>query len=513
MKILRFCAYVTLSVLAYLYANADVLEQFKNRASTGLKEFREDKYQELEFFRRNVNEEIAKFMSQPWTLVKVSPKLDLPIDPSPEPVHIDMDTVKRKDSEPVKIKRIINTAPPTPQPQPVEPIIEIDPKPDESIADITPVINEDYLEVQFYGTNFSVRRPDLSGYTLNGNNPAGFADAWRSLNNTSTNNLIIDCLEQRDNKALCDWAYMQLIQEISRYLFPDNQNKATLLSGFLLSQCGYRIRFATDSQNHLHLLYSPTGVVYLVPSFDIANHTYYIADEFDKNDLHYKICDFKCPGERDLSFEITRAMQLDYTPATTREIKMHNHPEITLSVTTNRNLIDFYNSYPVATTGDNMYSQWAIYANTPVSPELRRDLYPVLKEIINGKTQKEAANILIHLAESFPYGYDNQIWGRDRAFFMDESWYYPYSDCEDHAINFTRLIRDLLGLEALLVCYPNHLASAVAFTDTNIEGDYIIHRGKRFIICDPTIFYADVGVTMTGCDNESAVLIDLISDN
>lgn len=513
MKHFRLLTYVTFLLLVNVPIHADLLKQFRDRATSGLNEFREEKQKELEDFRHRVNEEIAEFMSQPWTPVKILPKLDPPVDPSPDPILIDMDTVKHKVPKPVVIKEIIKIPNPIPQPQPIEPIVEIDPKPVDPVIKEVPIIRENCFDVMLYGTNFSMRRPDLSSYKLKGNNPAGFADAWRSLNNTSTNNLIIDCLSHREDKGLCDWAFLQLIQKVSNQLFSDDSAKATLLSGFLLSQCGYRIRFATDSRNRLHLLYSPNGIVYEVPSFNIDGYTYYLAAEFDKNDVNYRICDFKCPGEKQMTFEITRVMNLDYEPAQTRDIIVHNHPEIELHVTTNRNLIDFYDTYPVATAGKNRYTQWAIYANTPVSPELQRDLYPELKEAVKDLTQKEAANLLIHLAESFPYGYDSQIWGRDRAFFMDESWYYPLSDCEDHAIHFTRLVRDILGLEAVLVYYPGHLASAVAFSDSEIEGDYVVHRGKKFIICDPTIFYADVGTTMDGCDNENAILIDLICDN
>lgn len=108
-----------------------------------------------------------------------------------------------------------------------------------------------------------------------------------------------------------------------------------------------------------------------------------------------------------------------------------------------------------------------------------------------------------------PYGLDDDIWGYDRAFFPDESWNYPKSDCEDHAIHFSRLVRDLLGLEVALVYYPGHLAAAVAFTDGSATGDYIESNGKRWIVCDPTYFYADVGRTMPGEDNSSATLIYL----
>ena len=66
--------------------------------------------------------------------------------------------------------------------------------------------------------------------------------------------------------------------------------------------------------------------------------------------------------------------------------------------------------------------------------------------------------------ETFEYKLDSEMWGvADRAFFPDETLHYPYRDCEDGAILFTRLVRDLLGLPSALVYYPGHLAAAVAF--------------------------------------------------
>lgn len=486
----------------------------------GLNEFRDDKKRGLEEFRRKANEEIAKCMSEPWTLVELSPKIAPSVDPTPPPIYVDPDTIVPKPPRPIIIEETIKIPEPAPQPQPVEPIVEVDPEPivmdDPSPEPITPkplpgmeIEDDNSFGFTLYGTQFKVRKPDLSAYRFFGHNPESYAKSWRSLNNNSTNNLIIDCLSQRDERALCDWAYMQMIKELTKQLIPENRDKATLLAGFLMCQSGYRIRFATDSGRRLQLLYSPSGAVYDVPSIFIDGYSYYLSEEPVGGGGSYEVCRFDCPGEKQLSFEITRRMKLDYDAAETRHVQVHNNKDIAADVTVNRNLIEFYDGYPAASIGKTPYSRWAIYANTPVSAEMERDLYPVLQEAVKGLSQFDAANLLIHFAESFPYGYDSEIWGGDRAFFADESWFYPYSDCEDHAIHFTRLVRDILGLESVLIYYPGHLASAVAFTDPSVQGDYVMHKGKRFIVCDPTIFYANIGTTMPGFDNSSAVLIDL----
>jgi hypothetical protein len=107
---------------------------------------------------------------------------------------------------------------------------------------------------------------------------------------------------------------------------------------------------------------------------------------------------------------------------------------------------------------------------------------------------------------AFKYGYDDEIWGGDRAFFVQETLFYPQSDCEDRSILFSRLVRDLTGLDVALVYYPGHLAAAVAFSGQE-EGDWFNCNGQRFVVCDPTYINAPVGLTMPGMDNKTAKII------
>jgi hypothetical protein len=68
------------------------------------------------------------------------------------------------------------------------------------------------------------------------------------------------------------------------------------------------------------------------------------------------------------------------------------------------------------------------------------------------------------------------------------------------------LVRELVGLDVVLVYYPGHLAMAVNF-DTDVEGDYIMLDGRKFIVCDPTYIFSQVGQTMPEMSNESATVI------
>lgn len=182
--------------------------------------------------------------------------------------------------------------------------------------------------------------------------------------------------------------------------------------------------------------------------------------------------------KKPLSLYIPQNQKFEYKASDLRTLTSKRYPNVQVQVQVNENLIDFYNTYPTSEVNGNFMTRWAMYANTPLDEHVKTDLYPALKEKINGLSQLEAANKLLNWVQTaFVYEYDDKVWGDDRAFFAEETLYYPYCDCEDRSILFTRLIRDLLGLKTILVFYPGHLASAVCFTD-NVTGDYISLNGN-----------------------------------
>jgi hypothetical protein len=152
-------------------------------------------------------------------------------------------------------------------------------------------------------------------------------------------------------------------------------------------------------------------------------------------------------------------------------------------------------------------TRWAMYANTPMSAQAKNTLYPSLRQAIAGKSSYEAVSRLLNFVQTaFEYEYDDKVWGGDRAFFAEETLYYPYCDCEDRAILFSRLVRDLVGLKVVLIYYPGHLAAAVQF-DNSVTGDYVTLNGRRYVVCDPTYIGAPVGKSMPNLNNSQAKVI------
>jgi len=65
-----------------------------------------------------------------------------------------------------------------------------------------------------------------------------------------------------------------------------------------------------------------------------------------------------------------------------------------------------------------------------------------------------------------------------------------------------------LKLDVVLLYYPGHLATAVAFHQ-DIKGDYLMCDERKFTIRDPTYIGAPIGATMPGMDNQTAKIIPL----
>lgn len=478
--------------------SADDFDEFFKSAQKEFDDFKKTNEKEFEDFRQKINDEMLEFMKNPW--IEIRPEKPAPVPEEPRPIVIDYDDKAEKEKE--------NNNPPKPEPRPIQQTIT-PPKPKPQPQPVAPVIIKEppvkTTTVRMYGTEFTIPCTELPKITISGNlNDNIIRQNYSKLIKAKTDNLLKACLDARKQNSLCDWAYIKLLEKVAEHHYGKDNNASRLLWAFLMQQSGYSIRLGYNNAQ-FYPLFESDDFIYQLNYFFIDGKMFFVLNNIVTN-LYF--CNFKYPGEQAVSMAINELPLLTETKATTRDITVNSYPDIKLSVSVNKNLIDFYNEFPQSTIGLDPYAKWALYANVPATPQLKA-IYPTLRNAIRGKNQHDAASILLKVAQSFPYGFDDEIWGGDRAFFPDESWYYPKSDCEDHAIHFSRLVRDLMGLDVALVYYPGHLSAAVAFTDNTVSGDYVIHDGRPYTFCDATYFYAPVGKSAPSNDNSQAILIDL----
>ena len=494
-------------------------DEWQKEAFGEYENFRSRSSEEFEKFRRKAIKDYIDFVNNPWKKFKeskpiprpkddilpvVKPKDDKQQDSIVPPVvkpkedkqqdSIVPPVVKPKEENVVIIEDVIPHLPIEPQPQPIVPIEEV------------PVKKEKYLEFAIFGTEERVRFNNNNPIELNPIREGNVAKMLKRLSDEKNDNTLVDCLNIRSKLQLCDWAYLMMLKAIGEAAYGAGTNEATLLIAYLYMQSGYRMRLGSYG-NKLYMLYASKHCIFDIPSYIIDEDYYYC---LEKTPPYLNISVAKYPNEKSLSLIINEEplFAMDTT-----KLMMHSSKksDLSVSIKSNKNMLNFYTSYPTSMLGSNYVSRWAMYANIPMPKYIASQVYPQIKEAIKELDQIAAVNSILNWVQTgFIYEYDDTIWGHDRAFFPEESLYYPYCDCEDRAIMLTRILRDVLNLNCILIYYPNHLAAGVEITEGTPTGDYIEYDGHRYFVIDGTILYgADLGVTMLGMDNGSATIIVL----
>ena len=398
---------------------------------------------------------------------------------------------QEKQSKPIEavVVPVVLTVPP--QPKPVNPIVE------NKVSMAT-------SDFDFYGTPMKVRWGNAEKFKLNGTSKKDISDAFLELTDKGYTNLVHDCLELRKEYKLCDWAYYKMLQNIAEKACGKGTNEAIFLQGVLLNQSGYQIRFALEDNTKLHIMSRMDGFPYDRGYLTADGKLFFLMDGCKAKNL--TVCDAAYPGEQMMSLGVAEQPDLKKNLSDKRTV-ISRFVNVSADMQMNKNLMDFYTDYPTSYDGKDMMTRWAYYANTPVSPEVKDKVYPQLKQQIGNAPKLMAANMLLNWVQmGLTYAYDEKVWGHDRAFFAEESLFYPFCDCEDRSILFSHLIRDLLDLDVVLVYYPGHLYTAVCFNE-DVTGDYIMVNGRKFTVADPTYYNANVGKTMSKMDNSKAKVI------
>ncbi|MDE6045695.1 MAG: hypothetical protein K2G10_00120, partial [Alistipes sp.] len=278
-------------------------------------------------------------------------------------------------NDPIPFDNILPTPAPVLPPQPVVPL----PEPAKPVRTS--------FAFTFYGTPCTVGLEERHRFSLTGVDENKVADAWKLLSSDAYLPIVSECLTWRDRLQLCDWGYVRFLERMTTTFFPaDKLNEARLLQMYILTQSGYKVRIAR-SDNRLVLLLPSKDNIYAYSYLNLGGCKYYVVDPSMRQQLFY-VFDREFPKEQFFSLQISREPLFSMKAAAARRLTAEHYPEASASVLTNRNLIDFYNDYPLS-------SAWNIYAQASLSTPVKKQLYPVLQKAIAGKNKAAAANIQI----------------------------------------------------------------------------------------------------------------------
>ena len=462
--------------------------------------FRQQALSEQRDFRQKAISEYADFLRQAWhnydLMRPIKPRKEKWIPPTRIPK--DVEPVKNKPIDYDDVIAIPKPADKEKQPQPIEPVEEH--KEDK----------ETQLSTGVYCLDIIFRADKKKLPHLANTSNAEIARMWTQLSEKQYGNLLYDCLQNRSVYHFCDWVYLHMLDSVSQECY-GKSNEATLLMAYLYQQSGYKMRLAKDDSGELVLLFASEAKLFNYPFITIDKEPFYVYGSHQKK---LTVCDAAFPGEKSLSLDIREDMSssMIVTCGLTdvRVRKAERYPDWYMGCSVMDGMLDLYTDYPSGYMNGNEMTRWALLANTPWQLHLVYDSLvwlPSVKRELSAFPELEQVERLLNWVQTgFDYKTDEEVWGRERAFFAEETIYYPYCDCEDRSILFSKLVRDVVGLKVLLVYYPGHMATAVKF-NSEVAGDYILLNGDRYVVCDPTYINATVGMTMPNMDNQKAKVI------
>lgn len=490
MRILLLLTFVPMVVVSQTNASYD---DYKKKQQASFEKYKSEQQAAYDAYRKKINEAYADYMSRSWDSFKSQKAVAPVVEPKVEPIDFDPKPQPQPNPQPIPIKDDITVVPaPTPAPQPIAPVV---------VEDDQPFVT---TKVDFFGTPVIAKFPKNDEFKLKSLSNKDLSESWKQLSDKKYDVLVSSVLDVRTDLNLCDWAYLNMLKQVAQKQYGVS-NDAVFMQSYLMTQSGYSVRMAKSNESgKLYLLVASQYDIFDIRYFLIGNIKYYALDCHEPS---LEICEAGYEKEKPLSLQIASDQKLGKNMSPKRTLTSRRG--LTAAVSVNKNNIDFYNTYPSSCINGDFTTKWAAYANTPLEKDVREVLYPQLRKSVQGMNERDAVNLILNWVQTaFVYGYDDEIWGNDRAFFGDETLFYPYCDCEDRSILFSRLVRDIMHLDVVLLYYPGHLATAVHFNG-NVEGDYLVCRNRKYVVCDPTYIGAPVGLTMPKMNNEEAKIIIL----
>ena len=410
-----------------------------------------------------------------------------PVKPQPVAPKAEPTTPAKPQAIPDKPQPVAPKAEPTtpakPQATPVKP----QPKPKAKPAMQSSLQKEFYpsVAINYCNTKLYIDASMKGVINITSSQECAVADGYEALCRSNYKPLIANCQQAQKDFRLNDWGVFLFVKTAAEALCND-ENSCIVMQQFLLNELGYRAKMARRGDRNQLLLFVATDcMVYGHPYFTKEGLNYY-------NINGTEACTFYMCNQDSKKAKTPVAMRLNNVPALNSGVvsrqRTNKAGNVSVSVNVSKSLMDFYASMPQCDYG--------VYAKAPVAGSLAQEVLGTLRPLVQGKSEVDAANLLLNFVQTgFKYATDEEQFGFEKPFFVEELFYYPACDCEDRSVLFGWLVRELLGLDVVYLDYPNHIATAVQFKG-DVKGDFLTVDGKRYTVCDPTYIGASIGMTM-----------------
>ena len=377
----------------------------------------------------------------------------------------------------------------------VGPVVNVKLKPIVSVdANVTrkselPIVSlkKQDLNFNFFGTDLGFSVDDsVKSAKFYPQNQEGIASFFDTAAKSEYENIILSISAVQNSMRLNDWGVYLLVTQFSQELF-SNPDDAKLMSWFIFDKLGYDVKVGL-AHKQVTLMYYSKKTIYSTPSYTFSKKKFYLFAYYDKGRVS-RLYSYKQSYPR-----ATKAFDLSLRelPKFNRNVKKKtlwfkkSGEVFTTTYNYNQNLIDFMATYPQA--------DYETFFNAPVDEISYITIARDIKKYIDGKKASEALNFVLGFVQkAFVYERDNQQFGREKVMFAQETLYFDKSDCEDRAILFSYLVKELFGYSVVGVKYRDHMATALYIP---IQGDSVKVGRKKYVIADPTYINSNIGQSM-----------------
>ena len=487
-------------IVAPLFGLAQVNEDWENfKQQHNIENYRQQREAAFASFKDSLNREFAKMLEQRWADFEVLAARRTPSKPKPTeiPVAVKDTTPRQSNSLPY------NEELPTPESK-------------QPIQDGTPENRHDRMDavphnpaaqtfaIDFYSQQLDFNVPNTyGGMRLDGFSERAIAKFWEDLADGGCDEYVGQCIVQREQMALNDWATYDMVTRLAMEVFPKHYAEQTVFAVFLLNQLGLDAKIGRTNTQLLLLVPTETKM-YGRPYIACGDMPYYIFSTYPREQQNLtSISTYQVPFPADIHpIDLNIYEHIRFASRPSNVVYQTSYWGNIVPFQVNQNAMEFYAHYPQVDI--------AVYANAQMSEELKDWVARQMKPTLDEFSSYEAVSLLLnYLQTEFDYATDAEQFGFEKPFFCEENFFYPKNDCEDRAILLAYLVRNLIGNKMVLLDYPDHIATAICFPDEDITGDYYFVGGQKYYVCDPTFVGAAVGESMPNYKETKADIIHL----
>jgi len=475
--------------LKYMQQQQNEYQEYKDKRDKEFTNFLQSQWKEMDVFKGIKRDQAPKPVAMPVAKPKPKPVVVARPEPKPQP----QPTYKpRPETKPAVKPETRPVVKPVPVIKPVQiirpPIVPVKPVVKPVVVNVP---KGSPAKINYFGHSLTFYYDRKLRARLSGRlDEKSISNFWSELSKADYDGLLAQLNKQRSPLQLNDWSYALLINELAKSIYREQKNEQSLFTWFMLIKSNYQARLAYGKYR-VFLLLPTQQRLYSVAYFTFSGTRYYALGMDGNKAKPGKVFTYngQYPGANKV-FNMSMNQNLN-TRSSKRSRQVgfvYNGKRYNVNIGHDKNTIDYLKTYPQMDIGQYFMSR--------VNADIGNPLLSQLRNIIKGKSEEEAVNIiLLFVQNAFKYKTDQGQFGEENYLFPEETMYYPYSDCEDRSVIFAWLVRSLIGLEVVGLDFPGHIAAAVKF-NSRISGDSVRHNGQIYVVTDPTYINASAGMTM-----------------